>query len=1527
MYNPQNPGFTPPPSPMNTGLLPGPFPAPTPPPPPMPFGPPAPIAASGVTQTPDTGLLGRVLNIIQAVASAPSNALWTLPGNALHSVGMAPQGGREGFFDFLQKTINDPTYGSASSQMLGPFGGLMHSMGQLSPGLQRVGLEGLADPLNLVGAGVPQGALAARALEAAGVARSAAEARAAVAAGRSMPTLAEAALKAGLTPSEMQAQLVSRLPSTFGNQVWRGAAAADQAVQDATGAVMKAPFTAAGAALRRTPLPGVQVPEMVNDVMQMRPATSVMDFLTSKTRRTYYKGRLADLENAVQIILNNGHDLGTDVLDFASPPTAQFNDWKDAYKQTTNLYNDLTQSIRDIKDPYTKMAGLEAVRQAEERMYQVWEGVSVARQKAIDAGGSAADVALATNTALTDSWAQMYHTLGAARDTLRGIESHAAERAPLDPAVAQTISRSVDGAMRQVWGLRRGLRQMGTSLPRDTIVRLGEVQGRQLSGVRFRADQANQAIDAAFNAVGEQMPQLGDDVAGQFQRRYDSLMALQNGLRHGLSTELPSKFVGPLREDFADFMKNYSSIVRDRSTMENAVGELWDRSMPPNVPMPSLTGSNPGEWWTNINNALKTIQSTTGQQILPGGRDIADSVALREAIAPRISANTASKVDSVIQRWGKADILTDEPYRAAFDRVARQLQPKFGIMPPKPGSPAAIGNWWNNNIMQPWKATQLMTPAYLISNALGITANSALEGVSPVQIFKNLMTTIGPRARGEAGQFGTHAVYTPEAMDLYKELGIVAPVQTQNGSALLADLTPTGRFTGTGQSAIDRWGPLWLALGGGVGGATAGALTPGDPNNRAQNVAIGAGMGAGLGAAMPFLSRLVLQRLSAALEGAARETAWSHGVNQYLGENGALQLNNIAEQALRGTREGLQIDSTGKWIPKNTLDEVQMGSNSLPDLLFRGNPAPPDVQTAVDAAFPRVNTPPFRNPPLPIPNPALTVTPPTARVVQHGLTPDEVDQALQAISSRRGRMSQAELERALRTAGVNPEDARKAGMAWGEHLQKASDQGLNLANQINFNYEDLNNAEQAVKNISPFATWGLKAYPFFAKNLAAHPVLAESILNMLDESRKEQQSRGLTGRFDGTMEFNGVSNLLSKVLGRESHAYFNPLNALVPFSDVGSLQNMDPNDGLLSNLMDASNAFGFGMRPEMQFALRAGGAQGDVPASGYVRSASFLKALTSILGVNSGRGIDLNSPFIAAERGIRGRDNTPNLDESAITKRIDELALANTGIPSSSTDARVGPYVAAKVTRSGSIWDQAARDVAGDQAARAVPGFLLGQAATPRALLSGEEAKIRAARQEGLSLTPDQSKQLSDLAQNNPNAPVPPVIVSQVTAAATALAQENGHDTLPDEVTTLLQTPTAANVAQVQKWVYELEAQKSPLIQAYSGGGTERVARLNNAISLYNNPAGLLSMDPQQVGLSSQQTQDLIRLLQAARVMSRAGRPNTGGTTPMALALRENKGMRDALSNMLPDLGAYLAWRTAGGQGNAEDFIQSQGNQ
>jgi hypothetical protein len=268
--------------------------------------------------------------------------------------------------------------------------------------------------------------------------------------------------------------------------------------------------------------------------------------------------------------------------------------------------------------------------------------------------------------------------------------------------------------------------------------------------------------------------------------------------------------------------------------------------------------------------------------------------------------------------------------------------------------------------------------------------------------------------------------------------------------------------------------------------------------------------------------------------------------------------------------------------------------------------------------------------------------------------------------------------------------------------------------------------------------------------------------------------------------------------------------------------------------------------------------------------------------------------------------------------------LRTVGVPTSANDARVGAFTAAKVSRQGPVWDEAAREVAQEQAARSIPGFLAGQALTPRALASGEELDIRAARKEGLSLTSDQSSKLADMAVRTPNALVDPLITQQVTRAATAIALENGHETLPEQVTTLLANPTATNVNQVQRWVYEFEVQKSPLIQGYSGGGNERAARLSNVLSLYNNPAGLAMLDPNSAGMSQDQIQNLLTRIEAGKILRRAN-ASTGRTTPVATALQENKAMRDAIAGAFPDLAQYLAWRQAGGQGGPEDFIASLG--
>jgi hypothetical protein len=157
-----------------------------------------------------------------------------------------------------------------------------------------------------------------------------------------------------------------------------------------------------------------------------------------------------------------------------------------------------------------------------------------------------------------------------------------------------------------------------------------------------------------------------------------------------------------------------------------------------------------------------------------------------------------------------------------------------------------------------------------------------------------------------------------------------------------------------------------------------------------------------------------------------------------------------------------------------------------------------------------------------------------------------------------------------------------------------------------------------------------------------------------------------------------------------------------------------------------------------------------------------------------------------------------------------------------------------------------------------------------------------------------------------------------------ALSIENGHDGLPEQVSTLLANPTAANVNQVQRWVYEMEAYKSPLIQGYSGGGNERAARLSNVLSMYNNPAALALADPNSLGMSQDQLKNLLTNIEAGRLLRRTN-GNTGRITPVAQGLNENKAMRDAMSNAFPDLAQYLAWRQMGGQGGPDEFIASLG--
>lgn len=101
------------------------------------FGPAAPLTTFGIQQNRTPGLLEMALQSFDTVFGAGSRTLWGTPGQMTQALGMSQRGGSEGFFDFVQDNLNDPTWrgdtSRAFARQAGSVGLILNALGPGSP--------------------------------------------------------------------------------------------------------------------------------------------------------------------------------------------------------------------------------------------------------------------------------------------------------------------------------------------------------------------------------------------------------------------------------------------------------------------------------------------------------------------------------------------------------------------------------------------------------------------------------------------------------------------------------------------------------------------------------------------------------------------------------------------------------------------------------------------------------------------------------------------------------------------------------------------------------------------------------------------------------------------------------------------------------------------------------------------------------------------------------------------------------------------------------------------------------------------------------------------------------------------------------------------------------------------------------------------------------------------------------------------------------------------------------------------------
>jgi hypothetical protein len=513
-----------------------------------------------------------------------------------------------------------------------------------------------------------------------------------------------------------------------------------------------------------------------------------------------------------------------------------------------------------------------------------------------------------------------------------------------------------------------------------------------------------------------------------------------------------------------------------------------------------------------------------------------------------------------------------------------------------------------------------------------------------------------------------------------------------------------------------------------------------------------------------------------------------------------------------------------------------------------------------------------------------------------------------------GQVDPAYIRRQLiKSVQITEDRAGEITRALDDILYNASQKGIDLSNKFNFDYQDLSAVERVLSEAFPFSTWFMKATPFFAEQGARHPLIGNIIRTERATAAQDQKERGLPPRFSGMLPNQTGSSLLSAIVGRPLEMFNDPLRGFIPFAGASQAltsQQFRADDSEINpiqSVLDTLDIAGLQPGPIPDMILRNSGLTGepDDPARGYIRWGGPLAGATALAsrgveaatGKNPGWYVDVNRGTQRIEETVRkaltGQDVTVPL-EVQTERRLDELALKNTGQPIGSEDAAVAPYVRARMSHSGPLWEQAKAEVELEKGVQSLAGFV-SQDIQPQAILTPQEAQIRGAKKDTL-IDPGTARALNQAATKSPTAIADPQHVAQVQSANDAVVQALGINTPPD-IKERLANPTNANLAYVSKQIYEWEVEQRPLMRGYGSSGSPEQRQIGNAVSAMSHAGE--GLDPLTYALMIQQNQ--------ASAMAQ-GRFNQMGAIHASHQIPGQEQAAIKADN--PLVGEYFTWRT-----------------
>jgi len=815
---------------------------------------------------------------------------------------------------------------------------------------------------------------------------------------------------------------------------------------------------------------------------------------------------------------------------------------------------------------------------------------------------------------------------------------------------------------------------------------------------------AAQAFDPfvrqAREAAGKEMSDAAADVFARYADVVDpaDVDALNDTARSAFQAA---------EDELAPFTQTPQEALRGLApSKRDAIMQVWDTDS--NVSLPKqlnrvlnarrllINQVSPAlhDWYRTMGFSLEQRTAAVEAAVSNADRLLAEP-ALR---APEAAALRKAVEDRLNKFNGDLLAAGDAPKLAANLTVSAFAK-SLGVKAPHPLLGAAATQ------LSAWKEQAILSPAFQLSNLIGGLVLGEAGNVSGIRVLNLLRHTLpqmkGVIFEGKPVDLVFDAASSRLVSGIYGRATDGAIVATEElvGRSSGEALNIGGRATGPAATASGR---IPLVLRAGLPALSTGggywAGNPDDPD-RARNALLVGGAAGAFGAATPRFA-FYNQNLSASSEGAMRMAAHLTGVEEEMGDLVTGRIANFHNTVIEATLvKPTTVTSVGKELTRsdmlpglNTVSGMQTLSDFLP------------AQKGVVDLPPLGGAPPITpvaHVPVPGEPPLIEVAPPDAlssRVLglhRAGPSPTatvggqtDIAAVKAAFREAKGHVSPDVVEEIALRHGATAEEAARLRSAWDQEATLGYQAGLKRANDIHFDYSDVNRLVAGARDtgILPFITWQTKALPKFATLLLQNPrflIAIDGLNNLTDEDADEA---GLTSRYARLVKLGVLGDVLAQqVLGRADGTVLGaPLKALFPYGDVGREGTVPENANPLEKTLAALRPLGVSPGPIVSLPLMATGAISELPMD-INPTSRYLRPLSTQL---TGREADpelLTRRLMAAARTATGAPVEPTvtgdfLRDRAIRQRIAEIAVEETGKPPA------GPYLLAMDDPASQIW-------------------------------------------------------------------------------------------------------------------------------------------------------------------------------------------------------------------------------------------------